>query len=176
MQDLIKVTGEISVSLYEVSALNNHHNGWRKLPDMHKLEFLDGFTPVESHTSTNVACTGLFEWISESLNAAITTPDEPDQIALGRSSTTPSSSDTSLDDEVDRVDITSFADEGTQVRMTAFVGEAEANVDVSAGETISEGGVYAGSKLLNHSLFGTDYEKDNTKTMTVEIVLSFSAP
>lgn len=173
--DALSVSGRISVAMYDVTDLNHHHLGWRDLPDIHKLELVEHVEPVESHCSENVTCTDLFEWLADALNGATSAPPDPDAIAVGRSTTTPQSSDSSLNDEVERISITSFADEGTQVRFTSFVGEDEANVDVDAGETLSEAGAYAGSFFLNHSLFDTEYEKDSTKTMTVEVVLSFNA-
>lgn len=176
VSETLQCTGTVRVAMYDSSEYYALAKMWREMRPMHQLELTQHLDPIESHESTNTTCVGLHEWLVDSLNGATAPPTKPSGIALGRDGTTvPTSSDTSLNDHVETIDITQFADEGTQVRVTAFVGEDEANVDVANGETISEMGIYAGSRLLNHSTFSTDYEKDDTKTMTVEGVLSFSA-
>lgn len=166
--------GTVRSRLYDEHPLDSQQ--WGQMPDHAKVELLEQVEPVEEDVTENVTCTGLFEWIASCLDASTSEPNPVDTLALGRSDAPVDTSDTSLNDRVDEVSITSYADEGTQTRFTFFVGEAEANVDVEAGETLSECGLKSGSSLMNHALFNTEYEKDDTKTMTVEVVLSFSAP
>lgn len=167
-------TGMVRTRMYETHPLDSQQ--WDQMPDHVKVELLEQVEPVQADVTENVTCTGLFEWIASCLDASTSAPPDADTLALGRGDSAVSSTDTALTDPVDEVSITSYADEGTQTRFTFFIGEAEGNVDVEAGETLSECGLKAESSLLNHALFNTEYEKDDTKTMTVEVVLSFSAP
>lgn len=172
--DAVACHGRWRVATYDVARIEAIQPNWRHLSDEAKLLLHGHVEPDSVDEFTNVTCVGLHEWIVDCLNASTTAPADVSEVALGRSDATPSTTDTSLNDEVGRVGVTEFADESDQLRVTSFVGEGEANVDTQAGETISEGGVYAGDTLLNHSLFDTAYEKDDTKTMTCECVLAFS--
>lgn len=171
----VSCAGRVTARGISASTLDAAFPGWRGCTREQQLRLAQEVDAEYRETTSNVTCVGLHEWVVDCLHASSVDPPELDRVALGRSDTTPTSSDTMLNDKVDDVDITSFADEGTQIRITAFVGEQEANVDTQAGETLSEVGVLADGKLLNHALLPTDYEKSSIKTMTIEVVLAFSA-
>lgn len=175
MVESTAIRGEISTRIYDPAILTYHDPTYPALPRAAQGAVAREHDPIHSDTSSNVTCVGLHTWLAEALDGATVMPPEPNEFALGRSNTAPTSDDTELTDEVDRVDVTAFDVEGSEVRITAYVGEGEANVDVEAGETISEGGVYAGSRLLNHSLFDIEYEKDSQKTMSVDAAFTFSS-
>lgn len=165
------VEGTIHISSYD-----SHVNcpNWSSMSRKEKLSWLEDEPPVQSSTCHNIACTGLFTWIVDALNAGAPNPPEANRLALGKAGGSGvSSTDTALAQYVDDVPITSYADEGTQVRFTVFVGAGEANVDTGNGETISEVGVYSDDRFMNHALLDTKYEKNNSKTMTMEVVFEF---
>lgn len=177
--DAVGCFGSFRAAMYDVADVKAQVAQYDNLSAKAKLHLTRMLCePVAVTFDVNTTCIGLHQWIVSALDAG-QTATAPDVVALGRSNTSPTETDTTLNDEVDRVSITQYEDESGsspyQIRLTTFVGEGEANVDTGAGETISEGGFYADGNLLNHSLFSTEFEKDETKTMTVEGVLGFQA-
>lgn len=182
IEETVESAGQVRVAMYDAKACQALHPHWEALTKQEKLAFVRVATetgslrPVATSTDTNTTCTGLHQFTVDALDASQPTPSSPDFLALGRDGTSPKSeTDTVMDDHVDDVLVTSFTDEGSQVRITTFVDEGEANVDVDAGETLSECGLVAPDGLHNHSALSTNYAKDNTKTLTIEVTLSFSA-
>lgn len=174
MVNSTQIRGVVSARIYDTALLTYHDPTYPALPREAKQQVAEEIDPIGEHETSNVTCVGMHEWMAEALDGSTVAPEEPSHFALGRSNATPLVANRSLNDEVERVDITSFTNEGTSVRVTAYVGEAEANVNVDIGETISEGGVFAGDTLLNHSLFSIEYEKDSSKTMNVEAAFTFN--
>lgn len=129
----------------------------------------------ERHTTGNTTCIELHELTVDLLDASQATSVVIEELAVGRSTTTPAESDRSLNDPVDRVGVTTFTDNGDSLDVRTFIGEGDANVDTGAGETLSEVGLYAGSYFLNHSVLSTDISKDNTTTATITVTLTWSA-
>lgn len=148
---------------------------WDALDDREKeLESRDH--PVrEKHVTPNTTCIELHELTVDLLDGSQTTDVVIEELAVGRSSTPPDESDRSLNDPVDRVGATEFTDNGDSLDVRTFLGEGDANVDTSAGETLSELGLYAGDYFLNHSVLSSDISKDNTTTATITVTLSFTA-
>lgn len=131
---------------------------------------------VDEHTTANTTCIQLHHLIVDLLDASQAISEVVEQLAVGRSTTTPAESDTSLNDEVDRVDVTEFEDSGDTLDARAFLGEGDANVDTANGESLSEVGLYAGPYFLNHSVLTQDIDKDSTTTATIKVTLTFTAP
>lgn len=170
------VTGEVTVASYDYHALKAADPAFDRLLPIEKYRYCKRMgEPRREVTTTNVATEGLFEFIGLVMNTATPVPDLPNEVAFGTGSTTPSKTDSSLTTPVDRVDITEYDALSNGIRIGVFVGTGEANVNTSAGETISELGVYAGSRLCNHALLPTEFEKDEQTTMTTDVTLTFDA-
>lgn len=181
VHDGVRVRGSFIVRMYSMEAVCDAFPNYRERTKAAKARILDelrmsgAIVPIQYETRANTTCVGLHEFAVQCLDASQPSPKGITHLSLGRSEVVPSESDTSLNDPVDDTNITVFEDEGTQIRCTIVVDEGEANVDVSAGETISEVGLYASTRLLNHSVLANNYAKDQTKTMTVSVLLSFEA-
>lgn len=174
VNDTTAARGYVRTELHDTALLAYEDPTYPALPRRAKQRVAERVEPVATSEQSNVTCVGLHEWLVDAVDGSTAAPPAPDTFGLGRSTDPPTTADQELNDEVAKVDITRFADEGTTVRFTAFVGEDEANVDTAADETLSEGGVFADDVLLNHSLFDIEYEKDSTKTMIVESAITFS--
>lgn len=171
----VRCSGEVHVSTYQTKVLTENKPNWRQLSKSKKLELVEDIPSEHSASTQNTTCVGMHSWLSEALHGGQNAPPNPDMIAFGRSDATPQETDTSLNDFVEQIDVAEYAVEGQQIRISTFVGETEANVDTGAGESLSETGIYADSRLLNHAILPRNFPKDSTTTMTVEIVLSFDA-
>lgn len=193
--DTFKVEGRITATLHDVDMLQAHVDEWDTLSDYQKSlvvrppEQIDvgsldeqnvGYAlmdvePTEEVSEFNTTCVGLHEYIVDELDAGQTVDEEASHLALGNdSSSTPSSGDTALNNEVFRKSVTDHADNGTELLCSTFVSSEEAN-----GYTLEELGLYTddgtGSDiLLNHSTFSA-VTKDSSKTVTFDVTLSFSA-
>lgn len=168
--------GEIEVEERDPAISRYLAPWWDALtPGEKELESRDH--PVrERHVTSNTTCVQLHHLIVDLLDASQPTDAVINELAVGRSTTTPTESDTSLNDAVDRIDITEFTDTGSTIDVRIFLGEGDANVDTAAGESISEVGLYAGPYFLNHSVLTQDINKDTTTTATITVRLTFSAP
>lgn len=177
IDDQLDAEGELHVTVYDTDVLREYIEDYDSLTKEEKLERLQelDIEPESEAVTGNVTCIEFAEWVVDMLDRSQTLDRvHATHLDLGRSSTAPTTSDRSLNDYVDSVGITQYGDEGDQVRLTTFVDEGEANVDTSAGETISEGGITAEGYFLNHGLLPSDVSKDNSKTMTVEVILSLN--
>lgn len=111
----------------------------------------------------------------------LTVEDVDYVLALGEDdSTTPSYSDTSLNSQVTRTDVTDFINQGTDLYTSTFVDSTEANPsDGSAYQSIVEIAVIAvvdsenTEYFCNHELIA-EIQKTNSKTATVECTLELN--
>lgn len=149
--------------------------------DYHDYALLEVEPTDEEHTH-NVTCVGLHEYIVDNLDPAQTAvKDNVTAAYLGLGTdgtTTPASGDTDLNTRVYSETVTDHADNGASILCSTFVDSTEGN-----GNTFAELGLYSGDPanlanadvfLLNHSTF-SGVTKDNSKTVTFDVTLSFSA-
>lgn len=179
VNDGTEVSGSVRVQEFETAALRGKYPRWDRIPDDVQRKLLRDCEPIRSHESENTACVENHERIVDSLDASQPTPAPVRLIAVGRSSTTPQSSDRSLNDPVADVDVVGYDDSGTSIYVTCVMGADEGNVDTANGEALREtaaigGGVDGETRyFLNHSLFGTPIDKNETITATVDIQLIY---
>lgn len=119
----------------------------------------------------NVTCVGLHEDIVDAIDPGQRVSLGADDLALGDDdSTSPSSSDTSLNNQIGRTDVTTADDEGSNLFLSTFIDSSELN-----GYTFREVGIYSESGTLwNHALLANPVEKTSTKTVTIDVSLAFS--
>lgn len=93
--------------------------------------------------------------------------------------TTPAYSNTSLNNEVARTDVTDWINEGTNLFTSTFIDSTEANASGGGTQSIVEVGVVvevdgeSTEYLCNHSTIA-EIQKDNTKTATIESTLELN--
>jgi hypothetical protein len=146
-------------------------------------------TPEEDETVYNVTTTRFHEYIVDNLDPAQTAAkDNVDAtwMALGTDAASgTSTSDTDLNTRVYSETVTDHADNGNELLASTFIDSTEAN-----GNTVDEIGLFTGDIsgiasgniassapddvfMLNHATFAS-VTKDNTKTVTFDVTLTFS--
>lgn len=171
--DSMTISGCIEASAYSVERLPD---SWDSLSDSEKLSYLSDEEPDERIVEENVTTIGMHEYFAENLN-----PDTgslnlaADYLALGDDDTTPSSSNTSLNNEFFRKQTSSGNATSNSLQVDTLVGKSQAN-----GSTIREVGLFtdtsggANERMLNHAVIA-DIVKDNTREITFQITLTFNA-
>lgn len=174
----LQVTGIIEGEVYDVEDAKREFDDWSSLSKEAKYRRLqDGsLDPVEEIEEHNTTCVGLHEYIVDELDVGQSVDEDASHLALGDGggTGTPSTSDTSLFNEVYREQVTDSIDNGNELTTSTFIDSTEAN-----GFDLDELGLYTsvdtGSNiLLNHSTFGS-VSKDNSKTITFDVSLQFQS-
>ena len=137
--------------------------------------------PVDTETIHNVTVTRFHEYFVDNLDPAQTGAKDNvnaawmalgDDAASGTAET-----DSDLNNRVYSETVTDHADNGAELLASTFVDSTEAN-----GYTVNEIGLFSGDPanlgnaevfMLNHATFA-DVTKDNSKTVTFDVTLTFS--
>jgi hypothetical protein len=162
----------ILIRTYDLETLQQKYPDWGDHSRLAK-HHLAAQTPAESVSITrNTTVDGLHETIVDLLNPTSGVTVDATNLALGTGTATPSSANTSLNNEVGRVEVTEFSDQGTTLATSTFLDTGELN-----GFNIEELGLTTastGGRLLNHSLVNT-VQKDDTTAVTFDVSLSFQS-
>ena len=174
--DTISVTGRIDAKAYSAETLPDY---WDELSDKDKLEATRDLEPDEEHTEYNTTVFGMHEYFAINLDPTQTLEEDVTHLAVGDDNTGPMSSNDTLNNEVFRKSVTDYAQTDNELLASAFIDSSEAN-----GETLREVGLFAGGaepgddefpdRMWNHSTIAS-IEKDNTRTITIDVTLTFSA-
>lgn len=174
-------SGDITVHEYDMEHVHATFPTWATFDKEAKRAKLQEIEPTNVQSTTNTTCTQGHRWAVDALDASQPSTPPVRLLAVGRSNTSPSESDLSLNDEVARIDTTGYDDTGESLTVTSVIDAQEANVDVSSGEALREVGLYAGgingepTYFLNHSLLSSPIDKDSSITATVSVTLTYSA-
>lgn len=173
MDENITISGEVTTSAYSTADLPET---WNKLSDKERLDYLKTTEPEEQVVETNTTTIGMHEYFAENLDPSDGTLNlQADHLALGTDSTTPDSTNRSLNAEYFRTDTNDGIVSGNELQVDTLIGSSEAN-----GSTIREVGLFtdtnggANERMLNHSVIA-DIQKDNTRNITIEVTLTFSS-
>jgi hypothetical protein len=160
----------VLVKTYDLETLLRKYPNWDDHSRLAK-HHLAAQIPAESvsiHRNTTVD--GLHETVVDLLNPASAVTADATDLALGTGTATPASTNTSLNNEVGRVEVTEFSDQGATLATSTFLDTGELN-----GFDIEEVGLTtasSGGRLLNHSLINT-VQKDDATAVTFDVSLSF---
>lgn len=179
VEDRATVRGEVSVYVHDAAALREAAQArgldYDALDEQAKRDLARAVEPSAAHHTTNTTVTQLHEFVVEVLdpNTAEASYDAAN-LALGTGTTTPTSGDTALGNEVYRTGVTTTEARGEDLYTSTFIDTSEAN-----GYSLTEVGLAsnanAGSGILvNHALI-SDVQKDNQKAVTIDITLQFRA-
>jgi len=182
MNDSISPTGCIERKTYDVSVLRDEYDDWDSLSDDVKLSLLRDTVSVSSEEVYNVTTDRFHEYMVDNLDPGNTSAEAnlgAISMGLGTDSASGTSvTDTDLNNRVFEKEVTDHADNGKELLASTFISSTEAN-----GETLNEIGLYTGNPnnlssdpnifLINHATF-SDVVKDNQRTITFDISLSFS--
>jgi hypothetical protein len=89
----------------------------------------------------------------------------PNFCAVGSGTTTPAETDTALETEIGRLEVTQRSRSGNQIVYSTFFSSADCN------GTWNEAGLFnaeTGGTMLCRALFPSTIDKDSTKTVTVD--------
>lgn len=183
INDGTQVTGKFEVKEFDPAAVMYECPEYPALDKQSQLMELRNLENGHKrrHVSTNIACVENHRRIVDGLDATQPSPPPVRLLAVGRDDSTRVEGDLSLNDEVARVDVTGYDDNGVSIDITTVISVGEANVDVSSGEALREAGLYAGainnedSYFLNSSLFSQEIDKDETVIATVTATLTYDA-
>ena len=127
--------------------------------------------PAAVWDTTNTTVRGLHDWIVDALHPGTSESSETvTHLAVGTDGTTPTSDDSALGNEVYRVENTSRDNRGRDLWTSTFLDTTEAN-----GYVLREIGLFtssSGGLMVNRALI-TEIEKNNRKTVTIDVTLKF---
>jgi hypothetical protein len=171
--DSIQISGHVTASAYSDEQLPDD---WSNRTDSERLDYLRGVEPDEQIDESNVTTIGMHEYFAENLDPTDGTINlQADYLAIGTDDTTPDSSNRSLNAEYFRKQVSDGIVSGNELQVDTLIQSSEAN-----GSTIREVGLFTDTsgggneRMLNHAVIA-DIQKDNTRNITVEVTLTFSA-
>lgn len=170
-QSTLMVSGRVDTNVYDEEQLPAD---WDSLSDSEKMNRLDDVEPSESYTTHNTTVDGMHTYFARNLNPNDSINLGATHLAVGNDdATNPSTTDTSLNNEVFRTSASSYTQSGSDLTVSTFIDSSEAN-----GYTLKELGLFAGSgsgdRMWNHSLIA-NIAKDDSRTITFDVTLTFTA-
>lgn len=171
--------GRINIQRWDVATLRREIKGYDALGAGAKLSRIAQLDDALADTTDveNIALDGLLEFIPAALDPTTTASATTSHLALGDGTTDPQATNTSLNNEVYRIQVGDADSDGTDLLASAFLSQTEGN-----GYTISEvglvGGPNEGDKLLTHALLDSTQTIDKNTNMVVvfNYVLEFRRP
>ena len=171
-KDTIAATGRIDTKTYDVSPPE-------ELSEEAKLEWLRDHDPVDENIDYNTTLFGMHEYFAINLDPTQELEEDITHLAVGDDDTAPDSENEELNNEVFRKGVTDYSQNGNTILASTFIASDEAN-----GNTFREVGLFAGGaepgdaeypeRMWNHSTIA-DIAKDDTRTITIDVTLEFSA-
>jgi len=175
------IEGIVKTTVHDVEELQREYPEWQTFTTEKKMEATRNVSPSEDDVSYNITTDGLHEYFVDNLNPANTNIEaniDASHIALGTDgSSGTAETDTDLNNRVFSTEVTSHGDTGDELLCSTFLGSSEAN-----GNTLDELGLFSGDPdnlasddvfMLNHADFA-GVTKDNSKTITFDVTLTFS--
>ena len=174
--DTINITGRIDTKAYSAETLPDN---WDELSNKDKLEATRNLEPDEENTDYNTTVLGMHEYFAINLDPTQTLEEDVTHLAIGDDDTTSSDTNNTLNNEVFRKSVTDYSQTDNELLASTFIESDEAN-----DETFREVGLFAGGeepgddefpdRMWNHSTIAS-IEKDNTRTITIDVTLTFAA-
>lgn len=176
----LNLEGRIDKKIYATEYLRSTFDNWNDKTKKEKLKLTRNIEPQEIETSYNVTTDRLHEYFVDNLDPGNVNTGanlSVSHVALGVSDTSPISSNTDLNDRKYEQSVTDVADNGKDLLASNFIDSTEGN-----GNEFNEIGLFTGNPdnlsnnnvfLINHSTF-TPVTKDNSQTITFDVILTFS--
>lgn len=150
----------LRVAVYDVAALRAAYPNWDVLPKQERKRRCRLHAPTMEATAHNVTCIGWHEECAARFNFKNDVRDPAAEIALGNDAAPTggfSVSDTSLSNEVGRIDLTDPSNTGDTWGFSEYLSSVELN-----GYTLREMGVVSQANVLwNHAELPTFVNKDS---------------
>lgn len=168
-------SGQVTVREYAVADARERWPDWDEISREERARRVrESLTPSQESTTTNVVVDEFLEHVVDLMDQSQgNSAQEVTKFAVGTSTTTPQTSDSSLGNEVFRGDIDNEDDKGKDIDFTGFLDSGEAN-----GNTLEETGLFTGPSsdsstlMVNHALI-TSTTKDSTKLVTIDYTIKW---
>lgn len=177
----IELKGRIDTKVHNVDELRSQVDDYDSLSDEEKMELTREVEPEYEDTVYNVTTDQLHQYFVDNLDPDNTTASAnvgASWLGLGTNGGGgTATSDTDLNTRAFEKQVTDVADNGKDLLASTFLDSTEGN-----GNTFDELGLFSGDPanlanadvfLLNHATFAA-VTKDNTKTVTFDVTLTFS--
>lgn len=176
------ITGRIDTEVHSEESLRNATDReYESLSKEEKMRLARGVEPEYEDTVYNVTTDRLHEYFVDNLDPENTTTESnvtSSWLGLGTDSASgTATSDTDLNIRTYEEPVTDHANNGKELLASTFLDSSEGN-----GNTFNELGLFTGDPanlnnaevfLMNHATFA-DVTKDNSKTVTFDVTLTFS--
>lgn len=177
----LRLQGRIDTKVHSEADLRESTEDYDSLSKKEKIELSRNVEPEYEDTVYNVTTDSLHEYFVDNLDPDNTSAEaniNASWLALGvNGGGGTDTSDTDLNTRVYEETVTDVADNGKDLLASTFLDSTEAN-----GETVDELGIFSGDPanlsdpdvfMLNHATFAA-VTKDDTKTVTFDVTLTFS--
>lgn len=168
----------VHVTLHDVADLREQYPQWDTLSKKEKMRLARDVDPVERTSTHNTTQEGFHNHLADVFNPQQSVVlEDCSHLGVGNdSSTSPSTSNSSLNNEVARAVVTEGSRGGTGVLQTStFLDVSQAN-----GYTLSEVGLFSDSAddtsetvMHNHALLSNTITKTDTNTATIDVSITF---
>lgn len=173
----VAVRDNVTIKTYDATLLTYAEPTWPALPSEAKLALLsDDAVPDTVQSTHNVTCVGLYDYLVDRIDPFVTLPSgrrSVTHLAVGDNSVGGvAKSDTALNNEVYRAEVTSVNQTAGAATFTTLLDAGEANSYTLREIGLYNGATGSGASLLNHATI-IDETKTVNKTMTLDVSLSF---
>jgi hypothetical protein len=174
--------GRIDRKTHNISDLKSAYSKWDEMNDEEKLQATRNVEPVDKDTVYNVTTDKLHQYFVRNLDPQDTDSDanlEVGWLGLGTGAGNgTSTTDTDLNTRTYEETVTDVANNGKDLLASTFIDSTDGN-----GNDFDELGLFTGNPnnatgnsdifMMNHATFAT-VTKDNSKTVTFDVTLTFS--
>lgn len=164
------IDGRVETNVFDNDRLPSD---WDDRSDSDKMDWLSDAEPDEQHVDYNTTVFGMHEYFAINLDDSQTLDESATHLAIGDDDTQPATDDSTLTNEIFRKVVSDYGQINETLTASTFIDSDEAN-----GFVFREVGLFAGpnetDRMWNHSTIAA-IEKDNSRTITIEVDLTFSA-
>lgn len=177
----LRLKGRIDRKTHDVSTLRQEYDNWDSMSEKEKLSATRSIEPTDTEIVYNITTDELHEYFVANLDPDNTNPEANVSVGwlgLGVDAATgTATSDTDLNSRTYEEQVTDVADNGKELLASTFLDSTEGN-----GDDFDELGLFTEnpsdltppeSFLINHATF-SPVTKDNSKTVTFDVTLTFS--
>jgi hypothetical protein len=177
----LSISGRIDRKTHDVSSLKNEYPNWDSFSKEEKLAATRNADPIETDTVYNVTTDELHQYFVRNLDVTDTSDSanvSASYLGLGTDAASgTATTDTDLNNRVYAEPVTDAVSNGKDLLVSTFLDSTEGN-----GNDFDELGLFSGDPvnlanddvfLVNHATF-SPVTKDNTRTVTFDVTLTFS--
>lgn len=167
--DGVGITGTVYTAVFDMGHVRSHHPEWDDMDDRAQLRALRSCDFVNAGVVHNATLAGFHDYLADSINPESNANENVADLAVGTGTSTPASTDTGLDNELGTVTLTDAATVDNTVTFNYVIDSTQFN-----GNTLAEVSVTGTNDAYwNRALISPTVAKDDTKTVVVDVELTF---